>query len=324
MGLMPARQVAVDLGSSSTRVYDPRRRRLLTAATRGVRHGAIVDPAACSQALRPALRDTTGIWRAAAVTVSVPTDRRAAYAIAADTVRSAGAREVCTVEQALAAAIGAGIDISESPPEVLVDVGAGLPEVAVVGHGRVLAQDALPWGAHDLAEALAEHLREVDAFHASATECARALRTGHVTGREGDGTWRTMPLGRTRLHALLHPAATAIKGSVVTTLDNLPTPLAGDVITGGVVFVGGGSGTVGLADRLAAALRMPVRRPRDPAGAVVAGLAAMVGGAPPRVTVTRLPPPPPGPMPRSPRRPDAAARGISSYRMPPLFRSSRA
>ena len=267
--------VAVDLGSSRVRVS--RGLRVVDAPAAGIRNGRIADSRACLANLRRRL-DAFG-HRSIDVTVAVPAIDDDAADTVVRTLLAAGAWRVTPVEQPLAAAIGAGIDIAEPAPTLLVDVGAGLVEIAVIGDGAIRAQCVLLWGMSDLGARLQERLRTEMSVWVTPPEAARALGRGVVVGIDiASGLPTSFTLRRTQVDSVLGPALDLIRRGVHETLDALPARVAGDVAAAGAVLVGGGAVSPGLPERLGAALGIPFRRAADPAGAVVNGLAAVIAG----------------------------------------------
>ena len=271
------RPLGVELGSSAIRVCRLGGGRVRVAPARGIRHGRILDADACARTVRRQLAGPGARGRAGEVVVAVPAVDPAGHERAAAVLRAAGASGVSTVDQPLVAAIGAGLDVADRPGELVVDIGAGLVEVAAVGDGAVRAQRVLEWGTEALYERLAARLADGDGLYVSPGEAARSLVSGHVAGTDV-AAWapKTLTLTRSRLDALYAPGLAEIAGAVRETLDQLPARVAADVAAGGAVLVGGGSALFGLPHRLGAALHLPVRRPDDPANAVLNGLAHLL------------------------------------------------
>ncbi|HWL35069.1 MAG TPA: rod shape-determining protein [Frankiaceae bacterium] len=275
--------VAVDLGSSRVRVWSPRRGRVLDAPAAGIRNGRVVGDVACLAVLRRQL-DLLGCRRVD-VTVAVP-----ALLSAADAVRrvlaAAGARHVTEVEQSLAAAIGAGVAVASSRPALVIDVGAGLVEVAVVSDGTIRAQRVLEWGVGDLATTLRRRIHVASSVWVTAPEAARAFDGRAVAGiHTGTGEPIAMPVPRGHLDAVLAPAVEQVRRAVDEVVAELPARYAADVTTSRPVVVGGGATASLLRERLSAALGVPVATPRSPGAAVLNGLAAVV----PYARVVRTP-----------------------------------
>ena len=266
--------VAVDLGSSRLRVWSPAGRRAYDTPAAGMRHGRVVDAAACGSVLRRQL-DVLGRRRVDA-TVAVP-----ALADAADAVRrvlaAAGARHVTVVEQPLAAAIGAGVDVASPRPTLLLDLGGGLVEVAVVGDGGIRAQRVLEWGVGDLAARAQEQLHRTCSVWVTAPEAVRALDGRAVAGIDtvtGEPVSLTVPYAQ--LDAVLGPATEQVRRAVEDVLAELPARVAADVVASRPVAVGGGAAATLVRDRLSAELGLPIATARNPATAVLNGLAAVV------------------------------------------------
>ena len=277
--------VAVDLGSSRLRVWSPATRRAFDTPAAGMRNGRVVDDAACGSLLRRQL----GVLgrRRFDVTVAVP-----GLADAADVVlrvlAAVGARHVTVVEQPLAAAIGAGVDVASARPSLVLDLGGGLVEVAVVSDGAIRAQRVLEWGVVDLAAQTQEQLHRTSSVWVTVPEALRALDGHAVAGIDtvtGEPVSFTVPYPR--LDAVMGPATEQVRRAVGEVLAELPARVAADVAATRPVAVGGGAAAVLVRDRLSAELGVPVATPRRPATAVLNGLAAIVPyarlGRPPAV-----------------------------------------
>lgn len=145
--------VALDLGTSEQRLWVPRRGLALDAAHAAapVRRGIVVDAAAAASRIRPRLRVARrfGFVRPsvlACVPSSMTSDERA---VVDEACAEAGARAVRFVLAPLAAAIGAGVDVSSAYAQAIVDVGDGLTDFAVLRGGEVLESETIPVGMSD-------------------------------------------------------------------------------------------------------------------------------------------------------------------------------
>ena len=205
---------------------------------------------------------------------------------------SAGAREVHLIEESLAAAIGAGIDISEPVGRMVVDVGGGTSEVA----------DHLP--RRPRRRALAAHRRlrprrrDHDAHSSRAPDGDRLADRRGDQARRGLGTplaeeietsirGRDLPSGLPReivltseevRQAIAAPLA-EIMTAIHATLEETPPELAADITTEGILLAGGGSLLRGFDERVGRETGMPVRLADDPLACVATGRRHVAGGA---------------------------------------------
>src|SRR5262249_43947765 len=131
-------------------------------ATRPLRHGVVTDFDATEQMLRYFLKAArVGRFSAARVVLCVPSgitdvERRAVE----EAALTAGAREVYLIEEPMAGAIGAGLEVAEPSGTMVVDIGGGTSEVAIIALGGMVVSRSLRVGGYDLDEALIRHVRD--------------------------------------------------------------------------------------------------------------------------------------------------------------------
>jgi len=200
----------------------------------------------------------------------------------------AGAGRVYFVQQAIAAAVGAGLPILDPHGSMIVDIGGGTTEVAVLSLGGLVVTRSLKLGGNRLDEAIVSHMRNTRALHIGertaeqlklalgyygrpvgraavsiAGQDMRALRPGTFDVREEEiGAAIAEPLGE-------------IVDAIRAVLEVTPPELVRDISEGGFVLAGGGAAIAGLADTLALVLSMPVRVADEPMLCVARG-AAMI------------------------------------------------
>jgi rod shape-determining protein MreB and related proteins len=197
---------------------------------------------------------------------------------------SAGAREVHLIEESLAAAIGAGIDIGEPVGRMVVDIGGGTSEVAIISLGGLVVAKSLRVGGYDLDDAITNHIRlehrmaigsqsaeAIKLAAGSATPLAEEIETS-IRGRDlASGLPREIVLTSEEVrHAIASPLAD-IMTAIHATLEETPPELAADITTEGVLLAGGGSLLRGFDQRVAAETGMPVRVADDPLACVATG-----------------------------------------------------
>ncbi len=196
----------------------------------------------------------------------------------------AGAREVHLIEESLAAAIGAGIDIGEPVGRMVVDIGGGTSEVAIISLGGLVVAKSLRVGGYDLDDAITNHIRlehrmaigsqsaeAIKLAAGSATPLAEEIETS-IRGRDlASGLPREILLTSQEVrHAISAPLA-EIMTAIHATLEETPPELAADITTEGVLLAGGGSLLRGLIERVGAETGMPVRLADDPLTCVAVG-----------------------------------------------------
>ena len=232
-----------------------------------------VDQVAPSTILRPR------------VVVGVPSDitgveRRALE----DATLRAGARRVYVIEEPMAAALGAGLPIHESAASMVVDIGGGTTDVAVISLGGVVSARSVRIGGDEIDEAIVAHVKgeyslllgERTAEHIKVTAgSAFPLReevNERVRGRDlATGLPKTVVINsaevRRAIELPLHQIIDLVRG----VLDVCPPELAGDILDRGITLTGGGALLRGLDQRLHHELGVPVTVAEDPLRAVARG-----------------------------------------------------
>src|SRR3954451_1188467 len=256
------------------------------SADRPLRHGVIADfevtEAMLRQFLGKVLHNRFSRPRLIVCAPSGTTDveRRAVE----EAARSAGAREVHLIEESLAAAIGSGLEIAEPIGRMVVDVGGGTTEVAVLSLGAIVVSRSLRTGGYDLDDAISTHLRlehrmaigsqsaeQIKLAVASAEPLAEELRT-RIRGRDLlSGLPREIELDSVEVRQAIEPAVAEILTAVHDTLEDTPPELAADITKEGILIAGGGSLLRGFADRVHRETGMPVHMAAAPLTCVAEG-----------------------------------------------------
>ncbi|WP_130014617.1 rod shape-determining protein [Serinicoccus sediminis] len=201
-----------------------------------------------------------------------------------DAAMRCGARRVFVVEEAMAAAIGAGLPVDSAAASMVVDLGGGTTDVAVISLGGVVNARSLRVGGDEVDEAVAHGVRQehdlllgersaeqikqqVGAVWPLATE-----RTTRVRGRDlASGLPRTVELGSEEVRRMIEPVTAQVVEAVRAVLDVCPPELSGDLLDTGVTLTGGGALLRGWTERLRHELGVPVRLAEDPQHAVIRG-----------------------------------------------------
>ena len=296
--LSMGRDVAVDLGTANTLVYvkgqglvlnepsmvavDTRSgqvvavgheaKRMWGRAPRNIRlvrplkDGVIADFDVCEQMLKQFLqRVSTSRWSKPRVIVAVPSEvtgveRRAVQ----DAAEFAGARRpVYIIEEAMAAAIGAGLPVHEPSANLIVDIGGGTTEVAVISLGGIVTANSVRVGGDELNDVIIAMFKrdfDLDVGINTAEEVKIQLGSawplqneivGDVGGRDTKtGLPRTQEITTQQVREALDEAVMKIVDAIKKTLERTPPELAADVISHGLVLAGGGALLAGLAERI--------------------------------------------------------------------------
>ncbi len=203
--------------------------------------------------------------------------------------RAAGAREVHLIEESLAAAIGAGLPVAEPVGRMVIDIGGGTTEVAVISLGQIVIAESLRVGGYDLDDAITAFIR-ADYRMAIGTRSAEEIKLAvgsatatdvetetRVRGRDlTSGLPREIRLTSTEVRAALAVPLAEITGAVHQTLEQTPPELASDIARFGILLAGGGGLLRGLSERIATETGMAVTVAEDPLGCVALGAGAML------------------------------------------------
>jgi rod shape-determining protein MreB len=197
---------------------------------------------------------------------------------------SAGARQAYLIEEPMAAAIGAGLPIAEPAGNMIVDIGGGTSEVAVISLGGIVVSQSLRIGGDEMDEAIINHVkREYKLLigQQTAEEIKLEIGSAHplheeiqaeVRGRDLlTGLPKTVILSSDEVrHALDEPVGQIID-AIKQTLDKTPPELAADIMDRGLMLAGGGALLGGLDERLRQETHMPVHLAESPLTCVAVG-----------------------------------------------------
>ena len=255
-------------------------------AVRPLRQGAITDFDVTQRMIRLVLQ-RVGVSRfnRPRVVICVPSaitavERRAVT----EAARRAGAAEAQLIEQPMAAAIGANLPINEPVGSMVIDVGGGTSESAILSLGGVVALQAVRVGSFDIDAAIQHYIRREYGI-AIGEQTAEKIKTtmgsayptpdefkAEVRGRElMSGLPKTVILSPEEVRAAIEEPVSAVIDSVVACLGDAPPELAQDLIVQGIHLVGGGGMLRGLATRLTEETDVQVRLVDLPLECVVLG-----------------------------------------------------
>jgi len=257
-------------------------------ATRPLRDGAIADfdttVAMLTYFIRNGLRGR-GFLRPRVI-VGVPSgatevEKRAVI----DATLQAGAREAYLIEQPMAAAIGAGLPVSEPVGSLVVDIGGGTTEVAVIALGGIVTARSLRIAGDEMDGAILQYARKTyDLLIGERTAEDIKIAVGsafpqpeeqtiEARGRDlVSGLPRTVRMTSTEIREAIAEPIAGIVEAVKMTLERTPPELAADIIDRGIVMAGGGSLLRGLDRLLTEETGMPVTLTDDPLGTVALGI----------------------------------------------------
>jgi rod shape-determining protein MreB and related proteins len=256
------------------------------SAIRPLKDGVIADFDVTEAMLRYFIRAVlpSRFWRPRVV-VCVPSgvtgvEKRAVE----EACLSAGAREAYLIEEPMAAAIGANLPVAEPIGSMIVDIGGGTTEVAVISLGGIVVSRSIRIGGDELDEAIVSYCKrsyklaigaqtaeEIKIEVGSASQLGQERHT-EIRGRDlVSGLPKTVTLGSEEIRQALDEPVGHIVEAVKETLDRTPPELAGDIMDHGIVLAGGGALLQGLEQRLRDECQMPCRLAESPLECVALG-----------------------------------------------------
>lgn len=260
-------------------------------AVRPLRHGAITEFEVTRRMIRHILRQLgVGRFPKPRVLICIPSgttnvERRAVVEAAS----SAGARNVTLVEQPLAAAIGAGLPVHEPVGNLVVDVGGGTSDMAVVSMGGIVNGTSIRVGGFDMDAAIQEHVRQAYGIaigERAAEQLKIAVGSAYpaadlagaiVGGRDlSTGTPREIEVSDSEIREALGGTVGAIVEATRDCLAQAPPELGYDVLETGIFLTGGGSLLRGMDMRLAQECEVPVHLADRPLHTVILGAGRML------------------------------------------------
>ena len=196
----------------------------------------------------------------------------------------AGARRVYLIEEPLAASLGAGLDISGPRGHMVVDIGGGTTDIAVLSMNGVANASSLKLAGNHFDEAIALYIRrKYQAVIGQPTAEDIKIQIGSVCPREKElvmkvkgrdaktGTPRTLDISSTEICGVLYKSALRIADEVLAVLEDTSAELVGDIAETGIVLTGGGSQLWGMDVLLSEQTHIPCTIADDPAACVAYG-----------------------------------------------------
>jgi rod shape-determining protein MreB len=219
------------------------------------------------------------------VVVGIPSgatevEKRAVY----DAARSAGAREAYLIEEPSAAALGAGLPVSEIKGSMIVDIGGGTTEVAVISMGGIVVSRSLRVAGDEMDQDIITYLRNkynlligelmaeqvkisIGSAYPLQTEKTMLIRGRNLI----TGLPETLEISSVEIREGLSNSIRVIVDTIKDALDEVPPEIVSDLLETGICLAGGGSQVLGLAERLSDDLRLRVWIAEDPMTCVARG-----------------------------------------------------
>lgn len=256
-------------------------------AVRPMKDGVIADFTATQLMLKNLIQKVTKKYKVGRprVVVGVPSgitevEERAVE----ESVIQAGAKEVYLIEEPMVAAIGATLDVGEPSGNIIVDIGGGTTEVAVISLGGIVVSHSLRVAGDELDEDIVNYIKKemnLAIGETTAEEikkqigCAKPLMTEmsmEVRGRDlTDGLPRNIQITSTQIEEAMKESIRKIVDIVKLTLEKTPPELASDIMVKGIVLAGGGALIQNLDKLLSEETGMPVYIAEEPLDCVVRG-----------------------------------------------------
>ncbi len=201
-----------------------------------------------------------------------------------DSAERAGAREVHLVAEAMAAAIGVGLDISQPVGNMIVDVGGGTSEIAVISLNGIVHHSSIRVGGDEMNQSIMQYFKKnynlligektselIKCTIGSATPLAEEIRS-EVKGRDlVDGIPKTIDISSVEIREALDEAIETIIEAVKVALERTPPELASDILDRGIVLTGGGALLKNFDERMREDTSLPIHIAEDPLTCVVKG-----------------------------------------------------
>src|SRR5690554_4183873 len=257
-------------------------------AIRPLKDGVIADFEVTERLLKDFLNKATrrSRLRRPRVIISVPSgvtevEKRAVI----DATLSAGAKDARVIEEPMAAAIGAGLPVQEPTGTMIVDIGGGTTEVAVISLGGIVSQRSIRVAGDEMDDSIIHYIRRAYNLligERTAETIKSEIGYAHIDGKEElnmeirgrdlvSGLPKTVTVSSTEIHQALVEPIQAIVDAVKVTLEHTPPELAADIMDRGIMMAGGGSLLNGLDELLMRETGMPVHIAERPLTAVVEG-----------------------------------------------------
>lgn len=308
--------IAVDLGTANTRVYasglgdfteepslvrhveeetGPAPDEYLSHLNRQVvsmplRGGVIVDIRNAINLLRPLVKRTRKGLRQPVSLACAPTDTTAREReMLTEALLTAGAAHVALIPEVWAAAIGAGLDVTLPSGQVLIDIGEGVTDMAVIRDGRLVHASAVRTACSDLQRAVRSLVMARHRVHLGQAELERLTHEIAVLSRQPDVADRfvtvagmdvvarrrvSIEVERREVVAAMEPPLLRMLLMIERGLRQLPESASCEIVESGICLTGGGARIAGLDRLIAARTGLPVRVAKDPLHSVINGAIA--------------------------------------------------
>ncbi|MBQ3498535.1 MAG: rod shape-determining protein [Clostridia bacterium] len=256
-------------------------------AVRPLKDGVIADFDVTADMLKAFIKRaiSSSPFTRARVMICIPSgvtevERRAVH----DAARSAGAKYVSLIEEPMAAAIGAGLPVSEATGSMVVDIGGGTAEVAVLSLGDIVTSRSARVAGDDFDEAIIAYIKKkYNLLVGERTAEDIKIRIGSAYAYDGEGAMnvkgrnlmdglpKNVEVTSEEIREALSDPVSQIIDAIRSTLEKTPPELAADIIDHGIMLTGGGALLRGLDKLIEIETKMPVHIAQNPLDCVVDG-----------------------------------------------------
>ena len=232
--------VALDVGTATTRLAVGMSQSMeqpsILGSKRALRDGVVVDGKIVAQILQPLFERTRrwGVFKPCVLTCAPSDARLEERQLLIDSIMTAGAASVAVIPEPLAAAIGAGIDISSPYARMIIDIGEGVSDCAVVRSSKISAACAIRSGCDRMHHAIVTTAHQYGYADMSDSHADMLLRTCGLV-RSADH------VGSSLVAVALQPVLAEIAANIVAFLRDLPHELGCEIIENGICLTGGGA-----------------------------------------------------------------------------------
>lgn len=285
--------VAIQAGTNKVLAVGEEAKRMLgrtpgnIVAIRPMRHGVIADFEITESMLRYFIKKVHNrrVWVRPRMVIAIPSgitevEKRAVK----DSALHAGAREVYLIEEPIAAAIGVGLPIQEPAGNMIIDIGGGTTEMAVISLAGIVFSKSIRIGGDEMDEAIINYLKKTYNLmigERTAEEIKIKIGSGYpldeeltmeVRGRDlVAGLPKTITVSSEEVREAMSEAIAQILEAVRITLERTPPELSADLIERGIILAGGGALLKGIDKLIQEETGLPVHLAEDPLTAVALG-----------------------------------------------------
>ncbi len=261
-------------------------------AIRPMRDGVIADFEIAEKMLTYFIKKAHNrtVWVRPRIVIGVPSEiTQVEKRAVKDSAYRAKASEVHLVEEAMAAAIGAGMPVTEPAANMIVDIGGGTTDIAVISLAGIVYSKAVRVAGNEMDEAIIQYIKKTyNLLIGERTSEAIKMRMGSACGLDGritmeikgrhlvEGVPKTITITDEEIREALADTVRVIVDAVRVALERTPPELSADIVDRGIVLTGGGSLLKNLDKRLRDETGLPLALAEDPLASVVLGAGRML------------------------------------------------